>query len=945
MGSEGEKITALQLNIRKVEAELEALRQQLAAQQHVATVLPAGMLPLTPNTAMLAMMMEQAKHLIMIKGLDNRIIWMSPSFLEFTGYTLEEVLGQNPLELLSSHKDRISVKALDYMAHQMATSLEYEGEYEGCKKNGEPYWVKTTAQPVRDEQGAVLHYLSISEDVTEKVASRRWVEQMQRKLEQDSNRLFSVLSNLHEAILLEDQQGNTQLVNDTFCHLFGIHRDAQFLLQRATKIVWRALANKFNDPTAFLPGIDNLVQHQETVLNEILLLNDQRILERDYILINEGQHFLGTLWRFRDVTEQVRAGEKLKSSEEKYRNIIENMNLGLLETDNQENILYANQRFCDITGYTLDDLIGRSVYSILLRGENVSLMREKNVLRKKGVSDAYEIRTRDRRGHVKWLLISGAPLYDDKHVQTGAINIHLDITAQKKLEVELREANLKAEESSKAKEIFFANMSHEIRTPMNGILGMSELMQQTPLNEQQEGYLKVIHRSAENLLVIINDILDFSKMEAGKLQLKEVNFDLFELVYQMQATMQPHLKEKNLLLEVKLTDQTPQFLKGDPYRLNQILLNLVNNAVKFTDLGWVKVSIRTTLLDDGVRLFFEVKDTGIGISKDYLDRVFQSFSQEDGTGTREYGGTGLGLAITRQLIGLMGGQISIESEKHKGTTVYFDLTFKTGEAPAPKEAVFSKPADELKRVRVLVVEDNEFNRLVAGSLLRNHGATVLEATDGRQALNVLLGNDVDVVLMDIQMPVMNGYDAAKHIRKDLRLQIPIIALTANALQGEREKCLQAGMNEWLVKPVNEEELISTILRLLGKVGNQRVNALEPAMAAHNNSPLYSLAGLQKMAGNNTAFIKRMISVFMDITPPYIRDLEKAILAKDLSTIKSVVHKMRPSIHNLSIIKLYTLIEDLESREVWQEDVATRTALLNETLQEVMTKMGQETILQ
>ncbi|PUZ26204.1 histidine kinase [Chitinophaga parva] len=776
----------------------------------------------------------------------------------------------------------------------------------------------------------------------EKAVDRSGVERMQRKLEQDSRRLFNVLSNLNEAVLLEDEQGNTRMVNDTFCRLFGIGREARQLLQLPARVIWRAIRSKFNDPGMFLPGIEKVMQQETPTLNEILLLHDQRILQRDHIKILDGRQFAGRLWRFRDVTEQVRTNEKLKTSEEKYRNIIESMNLGLLETDNQENIIYANQSFCDITGYTVEELKGRSVYSVLTRGENTSLMREKNLLRKKGVSDAYEIRTRDRRGHVKWLLISGAPLYDGQHTQVGAINIHLDITEQKKLEVELREANLKAAESSRAKEIFFANMSHEIRTPMNGILGMTELLKQTVLDEQQQGYLNVIHRSADNLLVIINDILDFSKMEAGKLQLKQVHFDLFELVYQLQATMQPRLREKNLLLTVDIDETTPQHLLGDPYRLNQVLLNLVNNAVKFTDLGWVKISVTCNrIAERQVSLHFAVQDTGIGISPEYLRSIFQSFSQEDGTGTREYGGTGLGLAITKQLVELMGGQISIESEKHTGTTVHVELTFNIGEAPPKKESVVRKQTDELKGLKILVVEDNEFNRLVAGSLLKNHGGTVLEAEDGRQALNVMLGNHVDAVLMDIQMPVMNGYDAARLIRQELRLQTPIIALTANALQREREKCLQAGMNEWLVKPVNEQELISTILRLLGRMADVKVNILETAMAVDDQRALYSLEGLRKMAGGNTDFVQRMVKVFTDITPAYISDLTKATREKDLHTIKAIVHKMRPSIHNLAISKLYTVIEDLESRTGWQDDVAGHTRLLTDTLAEVLAQMGKE----
>ena len=610
-----------------------------------------------------------------------------------------------------------------------------------------------------------------------------------------------------------------------------------------------------------------------------------------------------------DITERKNIEQTLLANEEKYRNIIENMNLGLLEVDNDENITYANQRFCSMSGYAMTELLGQTARKFLAVENGAALLEDKLKVRKNGVADAYELSITDKSGDKKWWFVSGAPRYNDRGELVGSIGIHLDITEQKKLEAELIEARERAEHLARTKETFLANMSHEIRTPMNAIMGMTRQLSKTELSETQKFYLNVIHSASDNLLVIINDILDLSKVEAGKLSLENIGFSARDVIGRAIQVLAHKAEEKGLKLSNSIFDEEiAPILIGDPYRLNQILLNLMGNAIKFTEKGFVDVVFNLINNSDTTQtITIAVKDSGIGMEQSYLKRLFDEFSQANESVSRKYGGTGLGMSISRNLVELMGGKISAESEKGVGTTITLKIEFKKGkEEDLPLQNQMQFGADFLAGKKIMVTDDNEMNRLVASIILKNHGAEVVEAVNGMQTLEIIKHELVDLILMDMQMPVMNGTEATKLLR-ERGFEIPIVALTAEAIKGEREKCLALGMNDYITKPIKEEEF----LEVIGKLLNQTLTYKPVNTIKMEEESLFDLSELEQLSRGNTAFVIKMAGMFCELTPPMVTEMIAAYHDRDLEKMGALAHKIKPSLDNLRVISLKQPIRDIE----------------------------------
>jgi PAS domain S-box-containing protein len=750
-------------------------------------------------------------------------------------------------------------------------------------------------------------------------------------------RLSATISSLNEGILLEDEHRKILLTNDAFCRLFNIPASPEQMIGVDCSDSAEQSKFHFKDECGFVNRIEELLKNRETVIDDLLELKDGRVFKRDFIAINIAGNYIGHLWKYRDVTEQKKTEDAIKTREEKYRGIIQNINLGLLEVDNDERIMFANQSFCQITGYSPEELIGQVASSLFLDSSNEASMDEKNSLRKKGISDAYDIRIKDKHDNYKWMMISGAPLYDDKNTLIGSIGIHLDVTEQKALENELIKSKKVAEESSKAKEIFLANMSHEIRTPMNAILGMSRLLTKTNQNSQQKTYTNAIIQSAENLIVIINDILDLSKIDAGQMQIESIGFSLSDLVSQLERILKYKTEEKGLEFNTASSVHIPQILIGDPYRINQILLNLVGNAIKFTEQGSVELWCKLGSTKNGVnQIVFTVKDTGIGIDPEYLKHLYKDFSQEDASVTRKFGGTGLGLSISKKLISLMGGEMNIESTKGEGTVISFSLSMPTGSsnalAPEIDDTLELKAQQrELINKKILLVEDNDFNRLLANTILTTYGATVTEAWNGKVAIELSEQQNFDIIIMDVQMPVMNGFEATRHIRQVLQSKIPILALTANAVKGEKDKCIAAGMDDYIAKPFEESHLVKTICQMLKKASDGFIQ--ETDISENESGQLYSIVTLKETAGADDAFIIKMLNTFIHQGRDCLSSLDKAIQHKNMDELQAIVHKMKPSVNYLKMRDMGIMIRNIQ---VWENGFNTPFNTMAEDLKQKLT---------
>ena len=618
-----------------------------------------------------------------------------------------------------------------------------------------------------------------------------------------------------------------------------------------------------------------------------------------------------------DITEKKRTENTLKESEERFKQLVEGASDIIYRTDFEGNFIYANpvaeriikKRSGEITGVHFSDLIREDWREEVVRFYQLQFA-------KRIPMTYYEFPIIDSKGKETWLG-QNVKMLSQGNMIVGFQAVARDITERKRMEESLKMAKERAEESLRIKEDFMANMSHEIRTPMNGILGMSKLLASADLSEKHRQFLNAIQTSANNLLVIINDILDLSKIEAGKLDLEVIGFNVSEVVQGAIGSLEYSAGEKGLSLSTEIDPRLNELvLQGDPLRLGQVLTNLVSNAIKFTEAGNVK--LKCELLHEDkyhLRIMFSVSDTGIGISPDKLQSIFESFSQADSSTTRKYGGTGLGLAICKKLIELQGGTINVESQESIGSSFYFDIPFlKEGGAHLPENSENLGFKYDLRGIRVLLVEDHSINQVYATNIMQEKGMVVDLAENGVEALNLLQKKEYDIVLMDIQMPVMGGIETTRLIRNRLRLKVPIIALTANAIKGEAEKYLSVGMNEYISKPFKDTELFNKVARLLqiSPLLTQRSRSIQHEQTKPSaDTRMYDLTKLQQMSGSKQEFVNKMVRMFIEEIPKALHVLNEHMANCEYDRVKAVAHKMKPAIHIMGMEAIQGDVQRIE----------------------------------
>ncbi len=775
-------------------------------------------------------------------------------------------------------------------------------------------------------------------DVTQRI-------NIQTLLEQSEERNRLIMNSALNAILTIDKNGLITFWNDSAEKIFGWKREDVF----GKKLIDTMFSEENTEATEI--EIKHFIKPgQELVLNkqiEVIGINktgDEFPIEMSIIPVKQGKSIFFCAF-IQDISKRKKAENNLKYQEEKYRNIIANMNLGLIEVDNNEIIQFANQSFSDISGYETNELIGKNPAEVFIFGENFEIMKTKNVVRKLGVSDVYQIPVKNKRGELKWWAISGAPNFDDQGNLVGTIGIHLDITDQKQLEIDLENEKIKAEEASKAKEAFLANMSHEIRTPLNAIIGFLRELEKQELTDLQKKYIENSSIASKHLLAIINNILDISKIEAGEMSINDEAFIIENSIKNVVTVLQPKAEQKSIDLIINYDSNISKVLKGDPLRIEQILFNLIGNSLKFTQKG--EINVNCNLISEEINseeICISIFDTGIGMDKKFIDTIFKKFSQEDKKITRKFGGTGLGMAITKELVNLMNGRIEVESEKNIGTKIYIYLTFEKGNQENIKTALSDKELTNIDGARILLVEDNDLNRMVAQNSLQYFNCKVVEAENGLEAVEILKANKFDIILMDIQMPEMDGIEATKVIRNKLNIKTPIIALTANAFKTEIEKCRKAGMDDYVTKPFDETILLETIAKLLHRE-NDKSTLLNHAS---ENNWLYNLSSLNNLSRGNQEFVQKMITVFIDQTIETIEKVEKAIPLNDFQEVSRLIHKIKPSVEGMGILSIVDdvkLLEKVSKETNDKEQIILLFSTIKFTLEKVVLLLKENEIKQ
>jgi PAS domain S-box-containing protein len=619
----------------------------------------------------------------------------------------------------------------------------------------------------------------------------------------------------------------------------------------------------------------------------------------------------------------------------------------------------SNRAMEQMFGYAsgeLDDLSTSVLHTDTARWEELAESIRATMRSGKVYHDECELRRRD--GSQFWVRRAGSALFGNDPLR-GTVWVYEDITERRAAAQQLLHAKNLAEEATRMKSDFLANMSHEIRTPMNAIIGMSHLALRTELNAQQQDYLGKIRQSAQHLLGLLNDILDLSKIEAGKLDVEAIPFALASVLQDVTAMVADKAQAKGLKLTFDVAPDIPAGLRGDPLRLKQILVNYLGNAIKFTERGEIGVSIylreRT---EHDVLLYLEVRDTGIGLAPELQSRLFQSFVQADSSTTRRYGGTGLGLTISKQLAQLMHGEVGVRSTLGQGSTFWCTARLGLVAADSPLATDPAAPRvgpshdapetiDAIRGAHILLVEDNDLNQQVAAELLRYAGFTVDIADNGAVAVAMVESRPYDLVLMDMQMPVMDGLDATREIRKNARLRaLPILAMTANAMQADRDRCSAAGMDDFIAKPIEPELLWQALLRH-GKprAGTSQAGLTPSAILEAVGEPawLLDIAGLDSKQGLRRALGRpslyaELLRKFAQGQRDAVQRARAALRVSDAATAERIAHTLKGVAGNIgatTVMESATALEDSLARRATAAEIATRLAAAERCLQALL----------
>ena len=879
----------------------------------------------------LSLIAEETVNGVVITDRFGKIEWINKGFVKISGYSLNEVIHKTPGSFLQG--PGTSEESINYLSNQIKAKQPFVCEIINYHKKGYSYWIRINGQPLYNFRGVHTGFFAIEEDITkEKEASIQ--------LKEYEDRFKVALEKIGDNVWVYDyrtQKTEFSQTDSTFNPAENYETENQNWLDYLhpdDKSKMDELDHKYK----------NCEINHHSIEYRIVLKNGKVkwILDRGVVFEKNNDNtpikIIGT---HTDITSLKEVESALNNQKVFYESILNNIPADIA-------VLSKEQRYLFLNPVAIKDpilrewIIGKNDEEYFrYRNKPLKVANKRQELFNKALASKKLERFLEElinaEGKTEYHLRNMYPVLNEDNEVELVIGYGLNITDRIEIEKQLELAKKETEEAAKAKETFLANMSHEIRTPMNGIMGITELLSKTPLTSKQKEYANLIKESSNNLLVIVNDVLDFEKMIAGKIELESIPFNIGQKLKYAIETFRYKAEDKDLYIHFDNHLPKDLLVEGDPYRLNQIVFNLIGNAIKFTEVGGITITTHIKeVFGNKMNIELIVTDTGIGIQKHQLDNIFNPYVQAKAEISRKYGGTGLGLSICKNLVEILNGTILVNSIENIGTSFIVKIPYAISKLKRLKDAPTADHRS-IKGKRILVAEDVEINQYVVRNILENWNCDVTIVDNGKKAVEAVRNNDYDLVLMDIQMPEMNGFEATEAIRKiKEKATIPIIAVTANSIKGIQVRYNKSGMNDYLIKPYNEENLFTVIDRMInGQSKNTKKDKMKTSDVTKQPKVIESLT---IMSGGNELYAKKLAEIFIRTSPEMLDNMKVAFANKDWDTLARNAHKFVSSIGALGLQEGTVLVKRLEENsknkinfDEIMSDLFSFEALIDETI--------------